>query len=187
MRNYHKSSLSPRCTFKIDLKKAFDSVHWNYLENLLIAVQFPSQFVQWIYNCISSAHFSVNINGSLCGWFPGKKGIRQGDRLSPYLFVLAMEVLSCLFNTAASQGVLPLHPKCKKLGLTHLCFADYLLVFADGFLMPCEQLQVFWVIFIFFLVYLLTHPRVKFSSLEYLLSKTLLCNKFLGSVLENCQ
>ncbi|GKV39485.1 hypothetical protein SLEP1_g47243 [Rubroshorea leprosula] len=76
--------------------------------------------------------FSVALNGNLEGYFPGKKGIRQGDPLSPYLFVICMEVLSRLLNKAAQEGNLPYHPNCKKTSLTHLCFADDLLIFTDG-------------------------------------------------------
>ncbi|XP_039021885.1 uncharacterized protein LOC120154136 [Hibiscus syriacus] len=67
------------------------------------------------------------------GWiFKGAKGLRQGGPLSPILFVLVMNVLSNLLNKAADKGIIGFHYKCKKIGLTHLTFADDLLIFYKG-------------------------------------------------------
>lgn len=74
----------------------------------------------------------VGFNGLVHGYFKGKRGLRQGDPLSPYLFVIVMNCLSVMLNNAAYSGALKFHPKCEKSGLTHLSFADDLLIFADG-------------------------------------------------------
>ncbi|GKV25846.1 hypothetical protein SLEP1_g35229 [Rubroshorea leprosula] len=132
VKHYHKPNMKPRCALKIDLMKAFDSVSWKFLLIALEALGFPIIFITWIRACITSPMFSVALNGNLEGYFPGKKGIRQGDPLSPYLFVICMEVLSRLLNKAAQEGNLPYHPNCKKTSLTHLCFVDDLLIFTDG-------------------------------------------------------
>ncbi|XP_039040642.1 uncharacterized protein LOC120178964 [Hibiscus syriacus] len=76
--------------------------------------------------------YSITFNGTLIGYFKGPKGIRQDDPLSPILFVLIMNVLSNLLNTAASKGMFSFHPKCKNIGLAHLSFADDLLIFCKG-------------------------------------------------------
>ena len=85
---------------------------------------FPLVFIGWIRDCITTTRFSISINGSLVGFFEGERGVRQGDPLSPYLFVIAMSVLSRMLDVAVGYGVFSFHPKCKKLELTHLCFAD---------------------------------------------------------------
>ncbi|XP_074267250.1 uncharacterized protein LOC141590572 [Silene latifolia] len=82
--------------------------------------------------CITSSWFSIKINGSVHGFFEGKSGLRQGDPLSPYLFVLSMEILSRYLRKICLQKNVSFHPKCTKLGLTHLIFADDLMIFTRG-------------------------------------------------------
>lgn len=132
IRDYNKSSCHHSAMLKIDIRKAFDTVCWDFVIKVLEAQLFPTMFITWITECISSPRFSVAINGELAGFFEGKKGLRQGDSISPYLFIMLMEVLSRLLDKAESDGAFVLHPKCSSPKLTHLLFADDLLVFSDG-------------------------------------------------------
>ena len=84
---------------KVDLQKAYDSVNWDFLFGLLIAIGTPLRFVSWVRACVTSPMFSIMINGSLEGFFHGRKGLRQGDPLSQFLFVMVMEVLSRMLNS----------------------------------------------------------------------------------------
>ncbi|XP_038885895.1 uncharacterized protein LOC120076201 [Benincasa hispida] len=77
--------------------------------------------------CVTSPNFSVMINGSLEGFFQGRKELRQGDLLSPFLFVLMMEVLSRLLNKPPKS--FRFHDWCEHVGLTHLAFIDDLMIF----------------------------------------------------------
>ena len=72
----------------------------------MVKMGFGSRWLEWIWWCISTAKFSVMINGVPAGFFSNSKGLRQGDPLSPYLFVLGMEVLSNLIRRAVDGGVL---------------------------------------------------------------------------------
>nr|GEY69379.1 RNA-directed DNA polymerase, eukaryota, reverse transcriptase zinc-binding domain protein [Tanacetum cinerariifolium] len=81
----------------------------------------------------STTKFSININGESEGYFSGGRGLRQGDPMSPYLFTLVMEVFNIIMrkNTGETKDF-KYHQGCKKLEITHLCFADDLLVFCHG-------------------------------------------------------
>ncbi|GJW02174.1 RNA-directed DNA polymerase, eukaryota, reverse transcriptase zinc-binding domain protein [Tanacetum coccineum] len=77
--------------------------------------------------------FSININGERVGYFRGGRGLRQGDPISPYLFTLVMEVLTLLIKkNIEEESKFKYHQGCKKCKITHLCFADDLLVFCHG-------------------------------------------------------
>lgn len=92
----------------------------------------PDIFIHWIYLCIFNASFSVAVNGALEGFFTSARGIRQGCSLSPYLYVILNSVLSQLLNWAAEEGKFGYHTRCQEVKLTHLSFADDILVFTDG-------------------------------------------------------
>lgn len=100
VKGYGRKHVSPRCAIKVDLMKAFDSVDWEFLLKLLAAMKIPEAFIQWIAGCITTK-FSLSINGGLIGYFSGQKGLRQGDPMSPYLFVIAMEVLLKMLDKTA--------------------------------------------------------------------------------------
>jgi hypothetical protein len=133
VRNYRKVERDPRCTLKIDLMKAYDSVNWEFMIHYLHCFGIPVKFLSWIKECITSPRFSICLNGTLEGYFKGKRGLRQGDPLSLYLFVLAMEVFSKIMadHTGVDSGF-KFHPRCLKQKLTHLCFTDDLLIFSEA-------------------------------------------------------
>ena len=118
---------------KLDIEKAYDKINWNFLTVVLIKMGFKEKWLGWIEWCISTASFSVMLNGSLEGFFRSSRGLRQGDPLSPYLFVLGMEYFSLLVDRAAEGGFISGY-KFKgrndtKRQITHLLFADDTLVF----------------------------------------------------------
>lgn len=132
VKDYHKDSISSRCAIKIDISKAFDSVQWSFIINTLSAMNLPAKFIHWILLCITTANFSVQVNGELAGFFRSERGLRQGCSLSPYLFVISMNILSKLLDKAACDREIGYHPRCKIIGLTHLSFADDIMVLTDG-------------------------------------------------------
>ncbi|RVW54239.1 LINE-1 reverse transcriptase-like [Vitis vinifera] len=85
---------------KLDIEKAYDSLNWQFLMKVMRKMGFGSRWLGWMWSCISTAKFSVLVNGVSAGFFPSSKGLRQGDPLSPYLFVMGMEVLSNLIRRA---------------------------------------------------------------------------------------
>ena len=127
-RGYNRKYQPPSCIMKIDIQKAFDSVHWDFLQEWLRELKFPPLFIRWVMKCITSVQFTISINGKQGKKFRGMRGLKQGDPLSPLLFVLSMEYLSRLFKKASLQPEFEFHPHCKKLGITHLMFADDLVI-----------------------------------------------------------
>ncbi|GFP99127.1 line-1 retrotransposable element orf2 protein [Phtheirospermum japonicum] len=104
--------VSPRCILKIDLQKAFDSVSWGFLKSILEGLNFLGKFVSWVMECVTTTSYSISLNGSLHDMFEGKRGLRQGDPLSPFLFVLCIEYLSRSLNIAMSNPDFNFHPRC---------------------------------------------------------------------------
>jgi hypothetical protein len=132
LRQYGRKRSSPRSLLKVDFKKAFDSVQWEFLENLLRYLGFPDRFVFLVMQCVSTTFFSVAVNGDLHGFFQGKGGVRQNDPLSPYLFICCMEYFSMMLKLASQQVGFHFHPKCGVQGISHLAFADDVLLLPRG-------------------------------------------------------
>lgn len=116
----------------MDLQKAYDTVHWGFLQEALHYLQFPDIFIGWIMECVSTTAFSILINGKMHGSFQGKRGLRQGDPLSPHLFTICLEMLSRSFKFATTSPDFNFHPKCQPLGITPLAYADDLLLLSRG-------------------------------------------------------
>ncbi|KAJ9536718.1 hypothetical protein OSB04_un000103 [Centaurea solstitialis] len=139
---YHLERGPPRCAFKIDLRKAYDMVSWDYLFCMLKGFGFHPTFIKWITEMVSTPSFSIVVNGESRGFFQGKRGIRQGDPLSPYLFTLVMEGFSMLFKQCIEEATdFGYHHGCEEFGITHLCFADDLFVFTRGDVPSVEVLK----------------------------------------------
>jgi len=132
MKGNHKSTVPAGCAMKVDLMKAYDSVRWDFVDATLIKKGFPRTVIDWIMVCVTSCQFSINVNGELAGYFQGGRGLRQADPLSPYLFVLCMEILSRLFCKTSANQHSKFHWRCKKDKICHLCFADDLMILSKG-------------------------------------------------------
>ena len=97
---------------------------------------FDSRWLTWIKWCISTASFSILINGSPAGFFPSSRGLRQGDPLFPYLFVIGMEALSCMINRAVDgnyiSGRRVAIGRGEDMSISHLLYADDTLIFCEA-------------------------------------------------------
>nr|XP_027089582.1 uncharacterized protein LOC113710661 [Coffea arabica] len=112
-------------TLKLDMAKAYDRVEWKFVGRMMLKMGFCPIFVRWIMSCMSSVSYSFNINGERVGYVKPSRGIRQGDPLSPYLFLFCSEGLSNLMARAIEDRQIT-GLKLSRNGpvLSHLFFAD---------------------------------------------------------------
>ena len=80
--------LPPRCALKVDIRKAYDTVEWDFLLAVLQLFGFPQTFTKWIEECVTTASFSIGLNGNPHGFFAGARGLRQGHYPPIFLFSL---------------------------------------------------------------------------------------------------
>ena len=117
-------------TLKLDMQKAYDKIEWSFLRAILNNMGFPTNWIHWVMQCVSTVSYHILINGSPSNTFLHSRGLRQGDPLSPYLFILCANVLSCaLIKNEQNNDI-----KDIKIGkncptFTHLFFADDSLLF----------------------------------------------------------
>jgi len=74
-KGYNRQAISPKCMMKIDLKKAYDSIHWDFMVELMDKLRFPKEFTKWIKTCITTTSFSLQLNGSVVGYFQWGRGL----------------------------------------------------------------------------------------------------------------
>ncbi|GKV05161.1 hypothetical protein SLEP1_g17203 [Rubroshorea leprosula] len=128
-----KSSKKPVLIFKADFEKAFDSVNWNFLDNMMGKFGFCHKWRLWIRECISSATVLILVNGSPTEEFQMEKGLRQRDHLAPFLFLMIAEALNGLMKKAVNENMFKgIEIGKSGLKLSHLQFADDSIFFSEA-------------------------------------------------------
>ena len=121
---------------KLDIEKAYDHINWEALFYLLDWMGFGLKWRGWIKACVTFVRFSVLVNGSPEGFFGSSRGLRQGDPLSPLLFLLIMEVLSRILKKTKENNLIRgfLVEAVNSVGvrISHLLFADDTILFCDA-------------------------------------------------------
>ncbi|KAF5465302.1 hypothetical protein F2P56_015322 [Juglans regia] len=118
---------------KLDISKAYDRVEWKFLSSVMSRLGFDQAWISIVLNCISSASYSILLNGEAQTPFKPSRGLRQGDPLSPYLFILCGEALSAMIQKADLIGSISSVPMGKgPQRVSHLFFADDSLIFCKS-------------------------------------------------------
>jgi hypothetical protein len=133
---------TPGMLLKLDLSKDFDKISWEYMRAMLLDFCFNQGWVTWILNLTSSAFFSLLINGVPSRPFSPSRGIRQGDPLSPFLFIILAKGLSRSIQAAIEQNLLtglPLHGISPPI--SHSQFVDDTLLMGSPTVREASSLQ----------------------------------------------
>lgn len=118
---------------KTDMSKAYDRLEWDFIRLVLEKMNFHPILISWLMECITTVSYTFIINGATRGCVKPGRGIRQGDPLSPYLFILCSEVLTGLCLDAQSKGLMKgisIATHCPRLN--HLLFADDTMFFCKA-------------------------------------------------------
>ncbi|GAU24838.1 hypothetical protein TSUD_157510 [Trifolium subterraneum] len=135
--------------FKEDFEKAYDSVDWGYLDAVMGRMSFPSLWRKWIKECVCTATASVLVNGSPTDEFPLERGLKQGDPLSPFLFLLAAERLNVLMEAMEAHNLFTGYRvgKSALISVSHLQFADDTLLMETKCWVNVRALRVVLILF----------------------------------------
>lgn len=115
---------------KLDMNKAYDRVNWNFLWDILLQFGFPPYLIHLLQQCVTTVSYQILVNGSPTQTFRPQCSLRQGNPLSPYLFVMCMEVFSSMFRRDEGMGLFQgLQVSRRAPSISHLFFADDALLF----------------------------------------------------------
>ena len=118
---------------KIDLQKAYDRVNWDFLQAVLGKLGFNGVFIGWILACVSSISFEVLVNGGKSDQFKPSRGLRQGDPLSAYLFIIGQEVFSRILDKEFTlKNIDGVKASASAPPITHVMYADDIILFSKA-------------------------------------------------------
>ena len=117
---------------KLDMAKAYDRLSWPFLLHMLRAFGFSEHWISLINHAISNSWFSVLVNGVPKGFFRSHHGLRQGDPISPSLFIIAAEFLSRSLDRLVTRFPSLAYATGVPMAISHLSFADDMIIFANG-------------------------------------------------------
>lgn len=131
-------------TIKIDMNKVYDRVKWKYLEKLLEKMEFNKKWIGWIIGCVTSVNYMILVNGSLGNKMTPTRGIRQGDPISQYLFILCMEGLSLSLRRMEYEGNIEgIKIERNSSPISHLLFIDDCYIFTKIKIKYAKNLRKF--------------------------------------------
>ena len=127
--------------FKLDMSKAYDKVEWEFLERIMRHLGLGDRLVNLIMSCISSVSYSVLFNGQPVGFIKLERDLRQGDPLSPYLFLMCAMGLQSLLHLAEMEGHIQGVAICRNgPRVSHLFFADDSILFYRAKEEECQKI-----------------------------------------------
>lgn len=127
---------------KVDMNKAYDRVEWDFLQAIMRRMGFCKGWVDWVMGCISLVAFNLQIDGRSVDSFQPARGVRQGDPLSPYMFIIVSEVLSLMLQAHINNKDLKGIKLARKAPvLSHCFFVDDAIMFLNADIINCKVLK----------------------------------------------
>jgi hypothetical protein len=137
--------------FKLDFKKAYDSLEWEFILSVLRAMGFDQKLIMLIHQCISTVHYTLLLNGTKSSSIKPSRGLRQGDPLSPYLFIMCADVLARMINREVLRGAINgIKVSSGADAISKLLYADNVILFCGAktseveALMQCIEKYCLW-------------------------------------------
>ena len=141
LRNRRRGKLC-QMAIKLDMSKAYDRVEWGFLKRVMVRMGFARRWINLMMMCVRTTSYSVLFNGEPKGYIKPSRGIRQGDPLSPYLFLLCAEGLSALLQKAERDRKISGVSVCRGgPKISHLLFVDDSLLFCHASSDACHRLM----------------------------------------------
>lgn len=110
---------------KLDMSKAYDRVEWSFLRRMMLKLGFTCRWVELVMHCVSTVSYCIKVNGKYSRRIYPQRGLRQGDPLSPYLFIICAEGLSAMLQKAEVEGRIQGIKVCREAPtINHLFFTD---------------------------------------------------------------
>jgi hypothetical protein len=137
-----KKGIEGLVALKLDMGKAYDRIEWDLLRKMMIQMGFQERWVQLIMKCVTFVSYKIKINGSHTSCFIPQRGLRQGDPLSPYLFILCAHGLSALLHKAEQDGKIQGIKICHGApSINHLFFTDDSLILMKARVKDLKELK----------------------------------------------
>ncbi|KAK9984458.1 hypothetical protein SO802_033983 [Lithocarpus litseifolius] len=141
MRN-KRSGKKGQMAVKLDISKAYDRMEWSFLRQMMLKLGFDGRWVNFAMETVCTASYSILINGEPRGFVQPSQGIKQGDPLSPYLFLLCAEGLFGMIRRAVENREIHGVLSCPNgVCISHLLFADDSFLFCEALIEECQRLM----------------------------------------------